>query len=104
MKSAETSGVTGSSSLGTANGLARSWCVCALSFVRVEVRRAQRECNCSSPQRSCLAAAVVNSSSSYFVLGTLLIIINELIALWVNKHLFIDSTAKTCCTRCGTFV
>lgn len=51
-----------------------------------------------------MAAVVVNSSSSYFVLGTLLIIIDELIAVWVNKHLFIDSTAKTCCTRRGTFV
>jgi len=38
---------------------------------------------------------VVNLGSCYFVLGTLLIIIDELIAVWVNKHLFKDSTAKT---------
>lgn len=47
------------------------------------------------PQKKHYLAVVVNLGSCYFVFGTLLIIIDELIAVWVNKHLFKDSTAKT---------
>lgn len=38
---------------------------------------------------------VVNLSSCYFVLGTLFVVVDKPIALWVNKHLLKDSTTKS---------
>lgn len=40
-----------------------------------------------SEEKLCLTAIVVNLSSCYFVLGTLFIVMDEAIAVWVNKHL-----------------